>query len=196
MELTREQSEVWAQVQDDLRGEPVASSDHVLRMTEWCSRLGSQVGADMETLLAGALLHDVGVVIERKTHYLVGRERARAIMEQAGFPEAKREAVVHVLESHSRYGGPEPESLEAKVGQDADALEYIGAIGIVRAIVRGNTDGSFDGSVDSFPDYLRALLGKVESTFHTAGVLPIGQSRIDYMRAFLERIERELAFEV
>lgn len=195
MDLTHEQEEVWTRVRDDLRDEPVASPDHVLRMTEWCSRLGPLVGADMDVLLTGALLHDVGVVIERKTHYLAGRDRAREIMTQAGFPEAGREAAVHVLEAHSRYGGPEPESLEAKVGQDADALEYIGAIGIVRAIVRGLTDGSFDGSVDSFPDYLRDLLGKVESTFHTPEAARSGLARIDYMRGFLTRIERELAFE-
>jgi uncharacterized protein len=195
VELTPEQQKLWEQVRDDLRGEPVASPDHVLRMTEWCSRLGSQVGADMETLLAGALVHDVGVPIERKTHYLVGRDRAREIMAQAGFPEETREAAVHVLEAHSRYGGPQPESLEARVGQDADALEYVGAIGIVRAVVRGLTDGSFDGSAGLFPDYLRALLGRLESTFHTEEAGEVGRARIDYMREFLARIERELTFE-
>lgn len=196
MEWTPEQEKVWAQVQDDLREEPVASPDHVLRMTEWCSRLGPQVGADMVALLAGALLHDIGVPIERKTHYLVGRDRAREIMAEAGIPTEKREPAVHVLEAHSRYGGPQPETLEAQVGQDADALEYIGAIGIVRAVVRGLTDGSFDGGAGAFPDYLRALLGKVESTFHTGEAEEVGRARIEYMREFLVRIERELAFEV
>jgi uncharacterized protein len=191
-----EQQRIWSQVREDLRAEPVASPDHVLRMTEWCSRIGSQVGADMEILLSGALVHDVGVVIERKTHYLVGRDRAREIMDRSGLPEGKREPAVHVLEAHSRYGGPEPQSLEAQVGQDADALEYIGAIGIVRAIVRGMTDGSFDGSADSFPEYLRTLLGKVESTLHTAEATKIGEGRVDYMRGFLVRLESELAFEV
>lgn len=196
MELTRELEAVWVQVQEDLHEEPVASPDHVRRMAEWCDRLGPSAGTDMEALLAGALLHDVGVVIDRKTHYLVGRDRALEIMAAAGFSEAKRGTAVHVLESHSRYGGPEPTSPEARVGQDADALEYIGAIGIVRAVVRGMTDGSFDGRVDSFPDYLRTLLGKVESTFHTTEASEIGAARIGFMRDFLVRIERELAFEV
>ncbi len=196
VELTRELEAIWELVQEDLRGEPVASLDHVQRMTEWCNRLGPLAGADMEALLAGALLHDVGVVIDRKTHYLVGRDRAREVMAAAGLPEEKHGVAVHVMESHSRYGGPEPETPEARVGQDADALEYIGAIGIVRAVVRGMTDGSFDGSVDSFPDYLRTLLGKVESTFHIAEAADVGHARIAYMREFLTRIERELAFEV
>lgn len=196
MELTRELRKIWVRVQDDLRGEPVASPDHVRRMTEWCSRLGPGVGADMQALLAGALLHDIGVTIERKTHYAVGRDRASEIMAETEFPVTKWEAALHVLETHSRYGGPQPQSLEAQVGQDADALEYIGAIGIVRAIVRGMTDGSYDGSVDSFPGYLRILLDKVEGTFYTVEALEIGRARIDFMQEFLTRIEEELAFEV
>jgi len=84
---------------------------------------------------------------------------------------------LHVLESHSRYGGPDPNTLEAKVGQDADALEYIGAIGIIRAVVRGLNDGSFDGKICNFPDILRSILAKVEGTFHTKQAEELGRSR-------------------
>ena len=137
MELTKTQEKIWTQVVDDLSDEPVASPDHVERMTAWCRHLGPKVGADMEILVAGALLHDVGVVINRKNHYRVGRTRAEEILKEVGFPDEKIEETLHVLEAHSRYGGPEPETTEAKVGQDADALEYIGAIGTLRALIRG-----------------------------------------------------------
>jgi hypothetical protein len=78
------------------------------------------------------------------------------------------------------------------VGQDADALEYIGAIGILRAVVRGLNDGSFSGKISDFPEYLRSVLAKVEGTFHTGKAEELGQSRLKYMRSFLERIEQEL----
>ena len=195
MELTESQEKIWEQVQADLASEPVASPDHVGRMTTWCQRIGPAEGADMDVLVAGALLHDVGVVIDRKTHYEVGRTRAEEILHRVGFPDEKIAASLHVLESHSRYGGPTPKSVEAQVGQDADALEYIGAIGILRALVRGLSDGSFNGKICDFPGFLRSTMDKVEDTFHTKEAEGIGRSRLEYMKSFLERIEKELSFE-
>jgi uncharacterized protein len=192
MQLNRIQKRIWQHVKGDLAHEPVASTDHVERMTRWSQELGPAIDADMEVLIPGALLHDVGVVINRKKHYVAGRNRAEEILRESGFPEEKIEAALHVLEAHSRYGGPEPRSTEAKVGQDADALEYIGAIGILRAVVRGLNDGSFSGRISDFPGYLRSILAKVEGTFHTEKAEELGQSRLKYMRSFLERIEREL----
>ncbi len=195
MELNDVEKKIWQQVQSDLANEPVASTDHVERMTTWCQKLGTGEGANMEILVSGALLHDVGVVINRKKHYLVGRNRASEILNDVGFPNEKTDAVLHVLEAHSRYGGPDPQTIEAKVGQDADALEYIGAIGILRAVVRGLHDGSFNGKIRDFPEFLRSILGKVEGTFHTEKAEELGRSRLEYMRSFLKRIERELQYE-
>ena len=196
MELTEIQEKIWGYAKSDLAEEPVASTDHIERMTSWCQKLGSDAGADMEVLVAGALLHDVGVVINRKKHYVAGRARAAEILKEVGFPEEKIDAALHVLEAHSRYGGaPDPKTPEAKVGQDADALEYIGAIGILRAVIRGLNDGSFDGKISGFPDYLRSVLAKVEGTFHTEKAGELGRSRVEYMKIFLERIEKELRME-
>jgi len=196
MDLTEIQERIWVYAKSDLAEEPVASTDHVERMTSWCQKLGPDAGADMEVLVAGALLHDVGVVINRKKHFVVGRERAAEILKEVGFPEEKIDAALHVLEAHSRYSGaPDPKTTEARVGQDADALEYIGAIGILRAVIRGLNDGSFDGKISGFPDYLRTVLAKVEGTFHTAKAGELGRSRVEYMRTFLEHIEEELRME-
>jgi uncharacterized protein len=192
MELNQIEKRIWKHVKADLADEPVASTDHVERMTRWCQELGPAIDADMEVLIPGALLHDVGVVINRKKHYVVGRTRAADILRESGFPEDKIDAALHVLEAHSRYGGPDPQTAEGKVGQDADALEYIGAIGILRAVVRGLNDGSFNGRISDFPEYLRSVLSKVEGTFHTEKAEELGRSRLKYMRSFLERIEQEL----
>ena len=196
MNLNAVEKRIWERVSADLADERVASPDHVQRMTTWCQTLGPGEGADLTSLVAGALVHDIGVLYDRKNHYIAGKPAAADILREAGLPEEKIAPALHVLESHSRYGGPAPESVEARVGQDADALEYIGAIGIIRAVIRGLTDGSYNGRLNDFPDYLRTLLGKVEGTFHTEAARKLGTERIAYMRGFLKRIETELAGEV
>ena len=110
VELNELQEKIWALVKSDLSDEPVASIDHVERMTTWCQKLGPLTGANMEVLVSGALLHDIGVVINRKDHYTVGRVKAREILNEVGFPEEKMDASLHVLETHSRYGGPAPQT--------------------------------------------------------------------------------------
>jgi len=122
MELNEREEKVWRQVQVDLADEPVATPDHVVRMTHWCQKMGRELGANLEVLTAGALVHDIGVPINRKEHFLVGRDRGAAVLKASGLPEEKIGKAVHVLESHSRYGGPQPETLEAQIGQDSDAL--------------------------------------------------------------------------
>lgn len=196
MNLNEVEKNIWERVASDLVNERVASPDHVERMTTWCQALGPAEGADMTSLVAGALVHDIGVLHNRKNHYIAGKPAAADILRDAGLPEEKIEPALHVLESHSRYGGPAPETTEARVGQDADALEYIGAIGIIRAVIRGLTDGSYNARICDFPDYLRNLLGKVEGTFHTEAARKLGTERIEYMRRFLKRIEMELEGEV
>lgn len=187
---------IWSRVKELLSQERVASPDHVDRMACWCGRLGRTVGADMEVLLAGALIHDVGVTVNRKLHFTAGKELAREILTGSGLPEEALQRALHVMECHSRYGGPEPKTLEAQVARDADAIEYLGAIGIVRAVVRGLTDGSFSGRAEDFPEFLRKVMGKLKSTFQIDGARVIGEERLRFMEEFLKRMELELSFQL
>ena len=57
------------------------------------------------------------------------RER-QAILERLGFPPEKIPLVVEIIRTHQP--AQEPESLEGKILRDADILEQLGAIGILR----------------------------------------------------------------
>jgi len=192
MKLNPTQEKIYARVRQVLAEEPVASVDHVERMVTWCQLLGRDLSPDMEALVAGALVHDIGVVVDRPTHYEAGIPLAREIMSQAGLAEDKIEAAIEVMQTHSRYGGPEPASLEAKIGQDADALEYLGAIGIVRCVVRGLKDGSFDGKMAHFPEFMKSIIAKVEGTFHFEQSEKLGRERLEFMQLFYDRVVQEL----
>lgn len=170
------------------------ASTSVERMVTWSEKLGAPPGGGPRGSNRRRFVHDIGVDIDSKTHYTACQTWAREILPSAGLPAEKIDTALELMGSHSRYGGSELSSLEAKVGRDADALEYIGAIGKVRAIVRSMADGSYTGKARDFPVSLENLLGKREGSFRTDEAEDMGAERISYMRSFLERIEQELRF--
>ncbi|MDZ7760508.1 MAG: HD domain-containing protein [Desulfovermiculus sp.] len=196
MELNAVQKRIWSAVQERLADEQVASPDHVQRMTTWCQKLARDREMDIEALTAGALVHDVGVTVDRKTHYTAGLNLAQDILAQSGLEQEKIQPALHVMETHSRYGGPEPKTPEAQIAQDADALEYIGAVGILRAVIRGLNDKTFDGNINNFPEYLNSLLNRVSSSLHTQKSEDYAKTRIEFMESFLEQLKKEINFEV
>ena len=126
MELNPTEQKIYQRVKEILADEPVAGVDHVERMVAWSQKLSQGLGADPEILTAGALVHDIGVVVDRPTHFEASMPLAREVLQKAGLAEGKIEPALHVMQAHSRYGGPEPQTLEARIGQDADALGISG----------------------------------------------------------------------
>jgi HD superfamily phosphodiesterase len=131
MKLNKGQERIWKVIESELGNESVAGPDHVERMTTRCKSFGTDVGV----LVSGALLHDTGVVVDRRKHCEVEKIRAAEILKNTEFPKEKIDVAFHVGEAQSRYGGPDPQTIEARIAQDADALEYGGAIGFIRAVV-------------------------------------------------------------
>ena len=101
---------------------------------------------DRMVLVAAAYLHDI--VILEKNHprrseasRLAGA-RAQIILWDLGFPHDQVDAVVHAIEAHSYSGGIEPATIEAKILQDADRIEALGAIGLARMFHVGGRMGT------------------------------------------------------
>lgn len=166
--------------------------DHAERVLQIVEDIGRREGADLDILRVAALLHDIGVPINKERHYEVSALLARGILLQLGFTEDEIEPVVHVIEAHSRYGGPDPQTLEARILQDADAVEYVGAVGLARAIVRGLESGAYRGNVNELPALIDGLIERVEGTLHTERGRALAGERIAYLRAFQERLKAEI----
>jgi uncharacterized protein len=118
---------------------------HVLRVARLAGEMAAEEGADEETCVAAALLHDL--VYLPKNHPEASRSAALAAAMVPGWCAfdpglaAKAEAIAHAVEAHSFSGGIVPETLEAKTVQDADRLEALGAIGIARTFATGASFG-------------------------------------------------------
>jgi len=176
----------------EMAGEQISGTDHLERAYQWCRKIGKEKSAEMEILLTAALLHDIGVPIDWKRHYEAALPKARAFLSELGFKEDEIKRILHVIETHSRYGGPDPRTLEAKILQDVDAIEYVGAVGLIRGIVRALKEGSFTGKVEEVPGLIEDLMKRVGGNFYTEEAKGIVEKRIAFLRAFSDRLKREL----
>lgn len=186
------EDKIWPYVEKDLQGEQVASIDHIRRTVARAKVYGAALNADMDVLIPGALLHDIGVVIDRKRHFVAGRERAAQILREVGYPGDKIEGVLHVIEAHSRYGGVSPGTLEAKIMRDIDAIDYVGAVGVARAAVRGLNDGSFDGKMENFPQLLNKIMAGVKDGVYFEETRRVIDEGIQFFELFLARLDKEV----
>jgi len=177
-----------------LRGSRVPPShgyDHVRRVVSLCEFIGDREGADVEILRAAAWLHDVGRPEEERTgrdHARISARIAAKVLPSVGFPESKLDDVVHAIEAHRYSTGPEPETLEAKILQDADNLDALGAVGIARCFcVVGERRTRIRDGVQHF--YEKLL--KLPDLMHTETARKLARIRLRRMLAFLDWYREE-----
>lgn len=145
--------------------------DHALRVANLARDLTGVVGADRDIAYLGGLCHDVA---DHKFHggdRTVGPRVAREILEAADIPAAMTDEVVEIVGTVSWSGGKVPPTLAGKCVQDADRLDALGAIGIVRCFqYAGATGGSVASAVAHFdekllllPDHMHTDVGRREA---------------------------------
>ena len=109
---------------------------HILRVFKNAMRIHAREGGDGEVLAAAVLLHDC-VAVEKNSPLRAQASRLAAgkasdILAALGWGSAAIEAVAHAITTHSFSANIAPETLEAKILQDADRLDAIGMVGAAR----------------------------------------------------------------
>ncbi|MET3435115.1 uncharacterized protein ABIC71_004631 [Herbaspirillum seropedicae] len=195
-------------VMDDA-GDGSHDLSHLLRVWNNACRLQKEEGGDVRILLAAVLLHDC-VRVEKNSPLrsqasALSAQRAREILRDLRWDEAAIEAVAHAVQAHSYSAQVPPQSLEAKIVQDADRLDAIGMIGVARcfyvagrmgsalyepldpqAQARSLEDGRY--ALDHFP----AKLLRLAEGFQTACGAHLAGERQARMRDFLAGFLAEL----
>jgi uncharacterized protein len=119
---------------------------HVLRVFKNAMRIHAQEGGELDVLASAVLLHDCVSVEknspQRKEASRLAAQKAEGILSAAGWPEEKIKAVFHAILTHSFSANIEPETIEAKILQDADRLDAIGMVGAARCFYIGGRMGS------------------------------------------------------
>ncbi|MCX5805510.1 MAG: HD domain-containing protein [Proteobacteria bacterium] len=114
----------------------VHARDHIIRVLRRCIRLGEKLDADLEILVAAVYLHDLGRhYIDDKAHGALSAQKAEPVLERIVFPQGKRDAVLHAIKVHDVSAGSEDRTtLESKILYDADKIDTLGVVGVLRYI--------------------------------------------------------------
>jgi len=196
-----------------IAGQPGADPGHGLvhleRVVATALRLGTEENARTEIVLPAAWLHDCVHVAkdspERASASQLAADLAAGFLRSAGYPEQFLPDIRHAIEAHSYSAGIKPRTMEAKIVQDADRLDALGAIGVARCIAVGAALGrplydredpfcsarvpDDDGaSVDHFYSKLLKLAG----TMQTGAGRQEAERRTAFVRAFIAQLKTEI----
>lgn len=174
--------------------------------------LATEPQADAALVCAGVLLHDC-VAVEKNSPLraqasLLAAERAREIMAELGWAGERIDALAHAIEAHSFSAAIPARTLEARILQDADRLDAIGAVGIARCFYTGGRMNSalYDPAdpaalgrplddrrfaIDHFP----AKLFQVGDGFRTRAGQAMAAARVALMKEFVAAFMAEVSAE-
>lgn len=121
-------------------------ASHVLAVTDYAIGIAQNCvePADPFVVVMGALLHDLGRIGADTgvMHGLTGAALAREYLDATSVPEDVRERILRVVARHTPTTGIPPKSTEERIVFDADALDRLGIMGMLRGLMgkRGSTE--------------------------------------------------------
>ncbi len=182
---------------------------HILRVFRNAMRIQEAEGGDTRILTAAVLLHDC-VAVEKNSPLRtqasrLAAEKAAGILESLGWSGDDIAAVSHAILTHSFSANSAPETLEAKILQDADRLDAIGVIGAARCFYIAGRMGSGlydpgDPRAEDRPlddkrfaiDHFATKLFKLADGFQTAAGRKIAKQRHERLELILDMFIDEI----
>jgi uncharacterized protein len=177
---------------------PVDKFSHQPRLYLLARRLAGRRRYDDDVLYAAAWLHDLGVFIGHRPgnpaklatwdHIAYVALRAPQLLRRFGFAAGKIPAVQEAIRNHLPTCNPR--SFEGLVLRDADILEQLGAIGILRTVSKVGRDTRFV----RFSDALRVLernLVTLPAQLRLPPARRLARPRVKALRSFLTSAQAE-----
>ena len=167
--------------------------------------------ADPLVVLTACYFHDIVSLPknhpERSQSSRLAARKTRDILHRdfPDFPPDRFAAVEHAIEAHSFSAGIAPQSIEAKIVQDADRLEALGAIGLARMFaVSGALGVALFDAEDPFADarslddrafaldHFQTKLLRLPDTMQTDVGRELAQHNADFLVHFMAKLSAEL----
>ncbi|HZZ40025.1 MAG TPA: HD domain-containing protein [Acidobacteriaceae bacterium] len=182
----------------ETQARPVDKFGHQPRLVELTRSIGADVSHDQEVVAAAAWLHDLGVFVGHRPenpedlagwdHVAYACSQAPVILSQVGFPETRIPSVLAAIRQHQPVD--EPKTIEATILRDADILEQLGAIGILRIVSKVGRDTRFFRFTDAVA-VLRRNLEELPGKLRLESARRLAAPRIAILRQFLQAVHNE-----
>lgn len=182
---------------------------HFKRVVKIAKAICEKEKAKAEIVIPAAWLHDFVIVPKndprRKQASQLSAEGAIRFLKELSYPEKYFDEIAHAIAAHSFSANIETKTLEAKIVQDADRLDGLGAIGIARCFATaGLLKRSFYSEMDPFCesriiddqqftlDHFFAKLFKTAETLKTEAGRAEGVRRVGVMKKYLTDLADEI----
>lgn len=183
---------------------------HIDRVWAHCQQImADEPTVDRDALHMAAIFHDAVNLSKdapnRAEAASLSAQAAAAWLSIQGWPAARIARVAHAIEAHSFSAAVPPRSAEARILQDADRLEALGAIGLARMFaVTGAMGGALfhpdDPMAQHRPlddrayalDHLEIKLFRIAQTMQTPTGRALAEERAEWMFSFRSRLLREI----
>ena len=180
------------------QAKPPDKFSHQARLFELARGLAGGQAFDEDVLFATAWMHDLGVFIGHRPegpaalakwdNVAYALEKTPGILTQFGFPPEKIPAVLDVIRTH--LPSSEPVSFEGVLLRDADILEQLGSVGILRTVSKVGRDTRFI----TFADAIRVLeknARELPKLLKLPAARKAAVKRVEVLNAFLEEAQSE-----
>lgn len=177
---------------------PIEKLGHQPRLYALTRLVGRGHAYDDDVVFAAVWLHDLGVfeghrpedprLLSGWDHTGYAMRHAPAALARAGFPAEKVASVVEAIRTHQPQD--EPGTIEGIILRDADILEQLGSIGILRVAAKVGRDTRYRIFTDAVAT-LRRSLQELPDRLRLESAKALAEPRIALLRDFLRQIDEE-----
>lgn len=182
---------------------------HIKRVVQSAYHLCLAEHGDWNIVMPAAFFHDYVNIPKgdprRPYASQISAEAALHYLDSVGYPTQYHEAIRHAIEAHSYSANIKPQTLEAKIIQDADRLDSLGAIGIARCFATSTLmsrpfyaeedpwaeSRSLDDKSFGIDHFFQKIL-KLVDHLNTETAKKEGAHRVAFIKEYLDQIKREI----
>lgn len=189
--------------------DPAHDWAHIQRVVKNVIKLSENLEVNLSCAMAAAYCHDLVNLPknhpERTSSSSLSADKAEPILLKVGFDIEEIKIIKKAIIEHSYSTGLKPSSLEAQIVQDADRLDALGAIGVLRcAAVNVKMNSQFYNIDDPLAerrdlddksfmlDHYYTKLLKLPDVMNTPQGKSLAFKRVEFMKRFIEELMNEI----